>query len=134
MKKEKLISPKLEVKRSKAGLGLFAGEDIPKGKFVIEYRGPILTNDQANEKGGLYLFEINSRKTIDGSVRWNTARYINHSCRPNCEPIIKKGRVFIHSRKKISAGEELNYDYGKEFFNDYIKPKGCRCEKCLSKK
>jgi uncharacterized protein len=134
MKKKKLVTPKLKVKRSKAGLGLFAAEDIPKGKFVIEYRGPILTNDQANQKGGLYLFEINSQKTIDGSVRWNTARYINHSCRPNCEPIIKKGQVLIHSRKKISAGEELNYDYGKEFFNDYIKPKGCRCEKCLSKK
>jgi uncharacterized protein len=134
MKKENLTPAKVKVKRSKAGLGLFAAADIKKGQFIIEYKGPILTTAQANEKGGQYLFEINSRKTIDGSVRSNTARYINHSCRPNCEPIIKLGRIFIHSKKTIKAGEELNYDYGKEFFNDYVKPKGCVCEKCAKKK
>ena len=122
--------PKIKVKRSSAGLGLFAAEEILKGTEVIEYIGPILSNQESQEKGGQYLFEVSNRRTIDGSVRWNTARYINHSCKPNSEAIIKKGRVFIQTKRKITPNEEITYNYGKEFFNEYIKPKGCRCEKC----
>lgn len=122
------------VKRAPAGLGLFAKKEIPKKTCIIEYVGPIVTADEANTIGGQYLFEINSKKTINGAVRSNTARYINHSCRPNCEVEIKKGRVFVYSKKKILPGEELHYDYGKDFFNEYIKPKGCRCMKCEEKR
>lgn len=125
-----MSSKNTKVKRSPSGLGLFAMEDIKKGEFIIEYSGTILTVREANEKGGKYLFEINSRYTIDGSDRKNIARYINHSCRPNCEIEIKKRCVLVFSIKNIKAGDELNYDYGKEYFNEYIKPNGCKCVKC----
>jgi len=67
---------------------------------------------------------------IDGSARSNIARYINHSCKPNCEAEIVAGRVFLRALRRIEAGEELSYDYGKEYFDMYIKPYGCRCAAC----
>ncbi|GAC1413154.1 MAG: hypothetical protein NVSMB66_4360 [Candidatus Doudnabacteria bacterium] len=114
-------------------MGLFTLSDIPKGYFVVEYDGERINNAEVERRGGRYLFEINSRLTVDGSSRKNIARYINHSCRPNCEPDIKKGRILIISKRKIQAGEELGYDYGKEYFNDFIKPRGCKCIKCSAK-
>ncbi|HRO04578.1 MAG TPA: SET domain-containing protein [Terricaulis sp.] len=123
----------LLVKRSNTGLGLFAGETIPKGSCVIEYTGVEITKEQEEKSRSKYLFEIHARKTIDGAPRWNTARYINHSCRPNCEPNIHKGRVFIHARRNIKPGEELNYDYGKNYFNQYLK-EICGCPKCVEKR
>ncbi len=118
---------KLDVKRSSAGLGLFAGEDIPKGRFIIEYWGPIVSDDEAQEVGGKYLWELGNGKTILGATRKNTARYVNHFCRPNAEARVVGNRVFIFSTKKIKAGEEIGYDYGKEYFDYYIKPHGCKC-------
>lgn len=120
----------LKVKRSSAGMGLFAGEAIPKGACVIEYTGRVLNGTEWEGVNSKYLFEVNSKRTIDGSPRWNTARYINHSCRPNCEPEISKGRVFIFAKRNIKPGEELAYNYGATYFNDFIKPYGCRCVKC----
>jgi len=120
----------LAIRRSRAGLGLFANGPIPKGACVIEYTGVELTKEQEDKSRSRYLFEINTKKTIDGAPRWNTARYINHSCRPNCEPNIHKGRVFIHARRNIKPGEELSYDYGKNYFNEYLK-EICRCPKCM---
>ncbi len=131
MTEHKIGKYKLKVKKSKAGLGLFALEDIPAGEFLIEYFGREISPEEQFTSKSQYLFEINSKKTIDGTMRENTARYINHSCRPNCEAEIKKGRVFISSKKKIKTGDELAYDYGKEFWNEHIKPKGCKCVKCL---
>lgn len=119
----------LRVKRSSAGLGLFTLSDIKKGKTVIEYVGhriPAHIGDDLNNK---YLFRVNTRVDIDGSPRSNTARYINHSCRPNCESVNRRGRIFIVSRRNIRAGEELSYDYGKEYVEGVIG-KGCRCVKC----
>jgi len=123
----------LRVGRSKTGLGLFAEQDIPKGACLIEYVGPQLTKEQEDKSKSKYLFEIHSRKTIDGAPRWNTARYINHSCRPNCEPNIHKARVYIHTKRKIKAGEELNYDYGTNYFKQYLK-EICACPKCAEKR
>ncbi len=124
----------LKVVRSKTGLGLVTTLPIKKGEFVIEYDGPRLTNEEADKKLGKYLFEVNSKVTIDGSGRKNIARYINHACRPNCEIDIKKGRVFISAKKNIAAGEELNYDYGKEYWNHFIKPYGCLCASCVKRR
>jgi SET domain-containing protein len=124
----------LEVRRSKTGLGLFVGEqEIPKGSCIIEYTGVELTKEQEDKSRSKYLFEIHARKTIDGAPRWNTARYINHSCRPNCEPNIYKGRVYIHALRKIKPGEELNYNYGKAYFNEFLKDI-CACPKCQPEK
>lgn len=120
----------VKVKRSAAGLGLYAVEAMPKGACVIEYVGRELTKKEEENINSLYLFEVTKKKTIDGSIRSNTARYINHSCRPNCEIEIVKGGVFVMTKRKIKPGEELHYDYDTEYFNEYIKPKGCRCLKC----
>jgi len=126
----------LKVKRAAkgSGLGLFAEEDILKGAYIIEYFGREISEKEEYTSKSLYLFEITKKKTIDGTIRENTARYINHSCRPNCEAEIKKGRVLIFAKRNIKKGEELAYDYGKEFFNDHIKPIGCKCVKCIEKK
>jgi SET domain-containing protein len=120
------------IKRTRTGLGLFAVEPIAKGTRIIEYTGPRITNEEFERREGKYFFGLNSKWTIDGSPRSNIARYINHSCRPNAEALISGGRVWIWSRKKIKAGEEIAYDYGKDYFEDIIKPMGCRCEKCSS--
>ena len=124
----------LKVRRGINGLGLFVDTAIKKADYIIEYWGEMLTADQANERGGKYLFEISNRRTIDGTQRANIARYLNHSCRPNCEVDIKKGRVLIFAKRAITPGEELCYDYGKDYWNEYIKPKGCRCAKCTEKR
>ena len=123
----------LRVARSKTGLGLYAESEIPKGACIIEYKGPEVPKAKEESINSLYLFEVNARKTIDGSPRWNTARYINHSCRPNSEPNIHKGRVFIHALRRIKPGEELAYDYGKSYFNEYLKDV-CACPKCKPEK
>lgn len=124
----------LLVKKGVNGLGLFAGVDIAKGDCIIEYIGEIITDAVANERGGRYLFQTSRNRHIDGTTRENTARYINHACKPNCEIEITKGRVFVYSKRKILKGEELFYDYGEEYFDEYIKPKGCLCATCLAKK
>ncbi len=123
----------LRVGRSKTGLGLYADGEIPKNACIIEYTGVELTKEEEEKSNSKYLFEIHSRKTIDGAPRSNTARYINHSCRPNCEPNIYKGRVYIHARRKIKPGEELNYDYGKNYYNQFLKGI-CACPKCKPEK
>lgn len=129
-KKYRNIRRSLTVRKSSAGLGLFTDEPIGRGEFVIEYHGPVLTSKEADAKGGKYLFETSRNRTIDGSARSNAARYINHSCKPNCEIDILRGRIYVFSKRGIKAGEELTYDYGKEYFDDYIKPYGCRCLAC----
>lgn len=123
----------LRVRRSQTGKGLFAEQDIPKGVCIIEYIGKIVSEEVAERDRGKHLFETDKNKTIDGNIPSNLARYINHSCAPNCEAAGPKGRVFIFSLKRIKAGTELSYDYGKEYFDEHIKVRGCRCSKCATK-
>ncbi len=119
---------KVKVKRGLAGLGLFAGEAIKKNELIIEYIGDILTKEEADKVTNCqYLFEVSRNKTINGSPRWNIARYANHSCDGNAESDIKKGRVFVKAIKNIKEGEEIVYDYGEEFVKEYIAPHGCKC-------
>ena len=119
-----------EIKRSATGLGLFATKRIPKGKKIIEYTGPRVPNDVVEKSNGKYFFGVNKKWSIDGSGRDNIARYINHSCAPNAEAIISRDRVWIWSLKSIKPGEEIAYDYGKEYFEGIIKDIGCKCAKC----
>jgi hypothetical protein len=83
-----------------------------------------------------YLFELNNRWTIDGSVRKNIARYINHACKPNAESDVKprKRKVVIRAIKNIEPGDEINYDYGTDYFKAYLKPIGCKCDACEKKR
>lgn len=122
-----------EVKRSSAGLGLFAKNPIKRGTYIIEYVGRVLKGKEMDPVNNKYLFETSKVRMIDGSARSNTARYINHSCKPNCEPEIIAGRVFIKAIKRIEPGDELTYDYGEEYVDMYIKPHGCRCASCKGK-
>ena len=127
--------PKVRVGRSSAGLGLFAEEDIPKDQLIIEYTGERISEDEANERGGQYLFTVTDELVIDGKGRENTARYINHACRPNAEAEHDEDddRIYIRAKKKITQGEEITYHYGKDFFDRIIKKKGCQCATCLAK-
>ena len=134
MKAPENIQTKVAVKRSTDGLGLITLQPIKKGDFIIEYVGKIMTTDMGDEQWSRYMFNVDKKTDIDGSPRWNTARYINHSCRPNAEADIISKRVFIQAKRNIMLGEEITYDYGKEYWNEYIKPKGCRCVKCLEQK
>jgi uncharacterized protein len=120
----------LAVRRTAAGLGLFALEPIPANKRIVEYTGLLISNEEVDSRRGKYFFGLNSKWSIDGSPRSNTARYINHSCRPNASAFVTRHRVWIWSKRNIKVGEEITYDYGKEYFDDHIKPKGCKCNKC----
>jgi len=118
-----------------AGLGLKTKVPFKKGDFIIEYIGTKRLNKDIEYHTGKYLFEVDDKYTIDGSPRWNLARYINHSCKPNAEvEISKDGKILIEAIKNIKEGEEITYDYGKEYFNEFIKPIGCKCVKCINKK
>lgn len=122
------------VGRSKTGLGLFAVEPIKKGSFIIRYWGRRISTKTCDDLDTKYLFEINSRWTVDGATRRNTARYINHSCRPNAESDIKKGIIIIRAIKNIQPGDEITYNYGKGYFDTFIKPMGCGCAGCVEKR
>ena len=124
--------------RSRTGLGLFATKPIKKGTRIIRYFGPLLDSKKEDEDAieNKYLFELTNRWTIDGSIRENVARYINHACRPNAESDVKprKRKVYIRAIKNIEPGEEINYDYGTDYFKAYLKPIGCKCDACEKKR
>lgn len=130
---KKVESP-LTVRRTVTGLGLFTLKDIRAGRRIVEYLGPIVTAEEVARRRGRYFFEINEKFAIDGSARSNIARYINHSCRPNAEAFITGRRIWVWSKSAIKAGEQITLDYGEAYFNDYIRPKGCKCERCLSRR
>jgi hypothetical protein len=126
------------VGRSRTGLGLFATKPIKKGAKIVRYFGPLLDSRKKKDDAieNKYLFELNGRWTIDGSVRKNIARYINHACKPNAESDVsaRKRKVVIRAIKKIEPGEEINYDYGTDYFKAYLKPIGCKCDACEKKR
>ena len=134
------ISPNkpYRVGRSRTGLGLFATKPIKKGTRIVRYIGPILDSKKKKDDAieNKYLFELTNRWTIDGSVRKNVARYINHACRPNAESDVRprKRKVFIRAIKNIEPGDEINYDYGTDYFKAYLKPIGCKCDACEKKR
>ena len=125
---KRLLHKNVKVKKGAHGLGLFATGAIEKGDIVAEYWGPIVTEEEVLRSRGKYFFQLSNNLAINGKYRSNAARYINHSCKPNCEPVeTSKQRVFIYAKRAIKPGEELGYDYGKEYWDEYIKPIGCRC-------
>ena len=109
------------------GEGLFAALPIKKGDFILEYTGTKIPTKVADEMTSRYLFEIDEQWTIDGSPRSNTARYINHACEPNTEAEIEDDRIMIYAIRDIKKGEELTIDYDTEYFDEFIRPVGCKC-------
>lgn len=135
-----VTSEYIVVRRSRIhGTGVYARKDVPKGARVIEYTGekvtkkesdrrsrlPLENNADNPEMGAVYLFELNKRYDVDGYVDFNTARLINHSCDPNCESDIIRGKIWIIALRDIKKGEELtyNYNYGWEDYEDHE----CQC-------
>jgi SET domain-containing protein len=122
-----------------AGKGAFALRPIKKGERLIEYTGERIPHPVADERYDddtmdehhTFLFTVNSRTVIDASHGGNESRYINHSCDPNCESEIERGRVYIFALRDIEPGEELHYDYAYERSGDETEKEerqyACRC-------
>ncbi|MCE2868550.1 MAG: SET domain-containing protein-lysine N-methyltransferase [Xanthomonadaceae bacterium] len=122
------MSSKFEVRRSKIhGSGVFAAKNIKKGEFIIEYKGLLRSHqevdaayDGENETGHTFLFTLNEDFVVDANIKGNEARWINHSCDPNCDSEHvdavdgdkSKDRIEIKALRDIKAGEELSYNYG----------------------
>jgi SET domain-containing protein len=119
--------------RSPTGFGLFATRPIRKNTRIAEYRGPILDQAaaaRAERRGNRYLYEVSKNRTIDGTPRSNVARYANHSCNPNAESVIWRGRVFLKALRNIRPGEEIVYDYGTDYLKNVIGRSNCKCSRC----
>jgi SET domain-containing protein len=119
--------------RSRTGLGIFATRPIKKRVRLAEYKGPLLdvkAAEKAEARGNRYLFEVNSRWTIDGKSRKNIARYFNHSCNPNSDSTIRGKRVFVYTLRAIKPGEEITYDYGTDYLKNVIGRSKCKCSRC----
>ncbi len=123
---EALVNIRLQVQPSSiAGQGLFAAQDIKKGTQVIQYTGEKISKAESVKRlaaGNAYIFELNTRYDIDGAGLDNLARYINHSCDPNCVVEQDGSILWIIARRHIQAGEELTYNYGYE-----AKKYRCNC-------
>jgi SET domain-containing protein len=128
-----MSSRSFRIGRSVTGLGLFATKPIKRGVYIATYRGRRISTEEADRRearGARYMFELNTRWTIDGSPRWNVARYINHSCRPNAKPVGRRGGIVIVALRRIEPGEEITYDYGREYLDYFLQAGSCRCAAC----
>jgi uncharacterized protein len=125
------------------GLGAFATELIPKGMRLIEYAGERLTTAQADarypdddRRHHTFLFAIDDDVVIDAAVDGNDARFINHSCDPNCDAVVDNGRIWIETIRDVEPGEELAYDYAYELEERHSPaakrryPCSCGAENC----
>ena len=125
---------RFRVGRSKTGLGLFAVEPIKRGEFIIEYWGKRILCKDADDLHTKYLFDLSTRYAIDGADRRNIARYINHSCKPNAVVHTIRSSIKIFAKRMIQPGEEIAYNYGRDYFEKFIEPVGCKCEACRAKR
>ena len=110
------------------GTGVFARSNIAKGTKVIEYLGERIDSRESLrrcEGNNEYIFKLSEQEHLDGNVDWNLARFINHSCEPNCEALMEHGGVWIVARRNIRAGEEVTFNYGFDL-EDY-REYPCRC-------
>lgn len=121
--------------------GIFAKKNIKKNTKIIEYIGEKVTKAEGDRRsskrikkftnsrqsGSVYIFELDKKYDIDGFVNRNKARFINHSCNPNCEVDIIDGKIWISSIKNIKKDEELSYDYGYSFDPNDFRDHVCKC-------
>ena len=116
------------------GLGGFAKQNLPRGTPVIEYLGEKIAKDESArrcEANNEYIFAVDEQHDLDGSVEWNPARFINHSCAPNCEAEVREGRIWIVAARDIGAGEELTFNYGFDLEDYRNYPCRCGCSDCV---
>jgi len=121
--------------------GLFALKNIPKGKKIIQYTGKIISKKEGSEienkqselaksdssVGATYIFELDDENDLDGNTENNPAKYINHSCEPNCEFRIENKEIWIYTKREIKKGEEITYNYGFEWNPTEYKKHPCKC-------
>jgi len=146
LKPRKVKLSKVIVRKSKVhGTGVFAAKNLKKGERIIEYVGDIVTKKQSDKvaeeqleksanhtkDGGVYIFELNKRYDINGNVSWNSAKYINHSCEPNCETEGDDWHIWITALRDIKKGEELGYDYCYDIDNWQEHPCRCGSKSCV---
>lgn len=119
------------------GKGVFATRAIAKGERIIEYKGKVITEEAADERYGdeegnhTFLYLLDTGNVIDAYRGGNSARWINHSCNPNCEPVEEGDRLYIHATRNIKAGAELSYEYNLVIEDRYTpaikRLYACRC-------
>ena len=128
-----------KIKKSKIDKnGLYANCDIKIGTKIIEYKGKIISvkksaeNPKFDNDKAIYLFNINKRFDLDGDFKFNIARLINHSCSPNCEVLGEGLKLWVYAIKDIKKGDELSYDYGFSYDEDYRQfPCKCGAKNCV---
>ncbi len=112
--------PLIRVRRSRIhGSGVFALCAIRRGTRIVEYVGERVSHAEADRRyegrpandAHTFLFIVDDRTVVDAGVGGNEARFINHSCKPNCETVVTRGRIWVRARRRILPGEELSYDY-----------------------
>ena len=143
---KKTTSPYMTVKKSDIhNKGVFAKKFIPEGTRIIEYVGERITKKESDRRavlplsrakkndkfGAVYLFQLNKRHDIDGYVPYNTARFINHSCFPNCETDIIRGHIWIIALRDINKSEEISYNYGYDMEDFTAHPCKCGSDNCI---
>lgn len=134
-----------KIRKSKVhGNGVFALKDVPEGQRILEYLGEKITKKESDRRGwaqfekakktgdaAVYLFILNKRHDIDGDVPWNDARLINHTCEPNCEAQVIRGKIWIVALCDIVKGEELGFNYGFDLENYDDHPCRCGTDSCV---
>lgn len=116
------------------GTGCFARKDIPTGARIIEYVGEKITKAEATRQCELengYIFDMDEDWDLNGNVPWNPARFINHSCEPNCDAEEEEGRIWIIAQRDIPAGTELTYNYGYDMEDFREFPCNCGTGTCV---
>lgn len=118
-----MTPPLFQVRSSRIqGKGVFAARPIRRGARIVEYTGERISHEEAEARYDdrsmtrhhTFLFTVDDEICIDGNAKDNVARFINHSCDPNCQALDQRGRIFIYAKRPIKEGEELSYDYGYE--------------------
>jgi len=120
------------VKKATAGCGLFAEVTFNRNDKIIQYMGNEVSFETVKPHAK-YLMHLDEKTVIDGKCHTNKARYINHSCKPNAQAYICDREVFIYAKRRIFPGEEITISYGKEYWDEHILPKGCRCSFCADR-
>lgn len=116
------------------GTGAFAAHPISAGQRVIEYMGPKISKDESLrrcQEGNGFIFALDDKFDVDGAVGWNPARFINHSCSPNCEAELAEGRIWITALRNIPVGEEITFNYGYDLESYREHPCHCGAPNCV---
>ncbi len=116
------------------GQGVFATASVVRGAHVLEYLGEKITKAESARRcqgQNWYIFSLDGQFDLDGDFEWNPARYVNHSCAPNCEAECEEGRIWIAARRDIHAGEEITFNYGYDLEEFREHPCRCGAPQCL---